>query len=234
MHLPILQTHLVSLIKEPSSPLPAKLIVTLAPLVPRLPVIVRTANSLSALLSRNDTLSHLPTPPTACALLMLSLEAELLSSLPNAGVLAQALSTRFGAGKGVVMQRYKMVYDLIEEWIREVPWLDGHQRKKGGGGRSKVAKRVVVAKGLKDVVQFQEEIWRKKLIADARPRLEFDADDEEDHDDDSLGSLHGESTSESSMSTELSRSIGTDDIVLWGEPTLHRQNRAVALKINRT
>ncbi|KAI0755737.1 hypothetical protein C8Q74DRAFT_1373488 [Fomes fomentarius] len=65
-----------------------------------------------------------------CALFMLALEAELSSSLPNAGVFAQAL------------------------------------------GRSKVAKRVVVARGLKDVVQ--DDIWRKQIESGGRPVLQLD------------------------------------------------------------
>ncbi|KAJ8457423.1 hypothetical protein ONZ51_g11545 [Trametes cubensis] len=174
IHLPALQTYLVSLVNgtEAGHALPAQLMKLLPGLTPRLTSVVRTAASLSALLERTHILAHLPTPPTACALLILALEAEHGSSLPHAGALAQTLGARVGAGKGVVMQRYKQIYDLVEEWIREVPWLDAHERKaaKGrqGGGRSKVAKRVVVARGVKDVVQFQEEIWRKRVESAGR------------------------------------------------------------------
>ena len=113
---------------------------------------------------------------------MLAIEGELATSLPNAGVFAHALGTRVGASKAIVMQRYKQIYDLVEEWIREVPWLDAHERKKAkgkeGAGRSKVAKRVVVARGLKDVVQFQEEIWRKRIESGGgRPVVQLDADE---------------------------------------------------------
>ncbi|KAI0781321.1 hypothetical protein BD413DRAFT_660284 [Trametes elegans] len=187
VHLPMLQTHFMSLVNDgPASSvtLPAQLTKVLPTLVPGLSSVLHTARLLSALLERTNTFSHLPTPPTACALLILALEAELGSSLPHAGALAQALGARVGAGKGVVMQRYKQIYDLVEEWIRDVPWLDAHQRKrakgKDGGGRSKVAKRVVVARGLKDVVQFQEEIWRKRVSGAGRPLLELDTDDKDD------------------------------------------------------
>lgn len=193
----MLQTHLVSLVditqgNTSSNPLPAQLTKTLPSLFSQLPGVMRTANALSVLLERTHMLAHLPTQPTACAILLLALEAELGSSLPHAGALAQSLGARVGAGKGVVMQRYKQIYDLVEEWIREVPWLDAHERKrakgKAGGGRSKVAKRVVVARGLKDVVQFQEEIWRKRVESAGRPLLELDVDEKDTGTDDWDGS----------------------------------------------
>lgn len=203
MHFSALQGYLHSLVQDPTSSLSPKLLTTLRPLMAQLPTVMCTAKSLANLLSRSNTLSHLPTPPTACALMLLALEGELRSSIPNASALADALSKRLGVGKGVVMQRYKVIYDLIEEWIREVPWLQAHERKKGGTGRSKVAKRVVVARGLKDVVQFQEEIWNKKLEDQARPHLVLDIDDEEDkEDDDSMSSQLSTGTSvESSHAT---------------------------------
>ncbi|KAI0668542.1 hypothetical protein C8Q78DRAFT_1047724 [Trametes maxima] len=187
VHLPILQTYTVSLVDAMratnSNGLPAPLLKALSPLLPRLPNVVHTAKALSALLERTHSLAHLPTPPTACALFILALEAEHGSSLPHAGAFAQSLGGRVGAGKGAAMQRYKQIYDLVEEWIREVPWLDAHERKrtkgKAGEGRSKVAKRIVVARGLKDVVQFQEEIWRKRVETAGRPTLELDVDDKD-------------------------------------------------------
>ncbi|KAI1788476.1 hypothetical protein LXA43DRAFT_1159325 [Ganoderma leucocontextum] len=187
VHLPTLQMYLVSLLdgsgNGASTALPAQLVKVLFPLLPRLPSITDTASALAGLLARTNAFAHLPTPPTACALFMLALEAELSCSLPNAGAFAATLGTRLGAAKGTVMQRYKEIYDLVEEWIREVPWLDAHERKPGKGregkGRSKVAKRVVVARGLKDVVRFQEEIWRKRVEHDGRPLVQLDVDGSE-------------------------------------------------------
>ncbi|KAH9857697.1 hypothetical protein C2E23DRAFT_720181 [Lenzites betulinus] len=193
VHLPTLQTHFVSLVDSTrlgggANPIPGQLSKALLSLIPHLASVMRTANALSNLLERTHAFAHLPTHPTACALYMLALEAEHGSSLPHAGTFAQNLGTRVGVGKGVVMQRYKQIYDLVEEWIREVPWLDAHERKRAKGrageGRSKVAKRVVVARGLKDVVQFQEEIWRKRVESAGRPLLELDVDPAEEKDSD--------------------------------------------------
>ncbi|RPD59131.1 hypothetical protein L226DRAFT_553616 [Lentinus tigrinus ALCF2SS1-7] len=215
MHIPTLQTHLVSLLQGAGTALPAQLSKVLSPLVPRLPSISRTAISLSTLIARTDMFNHLPTPPTACALFMLALEAELTRSLPNAAAFAQALGARLGAGKAVVMQRYKQTYDLVEEWIRDVPWLEAHQRKKAKGregeGRSKVAKRVVVARGLKDVVQFQEEIWRKRMEnGGGRPVVQLDTDADADEKDDSGDEWGGsEASGDKSKSNRLSSAPST-------------------------
>ncbi|KAH9842545.1 uncharacterized protein C8Q71DRAFT_208109 [Rhodofomes roseus] len=189
VHLSTLHNHLVSLTQGPSSNLPDKLRTTLEDLRPRMLTIMQTADSLCALLSRTDVLVKMPPPPTACAVMMLAIEAELKSSLPHTGLLAQLLGSRFDTAKVTVMQRYKIIYDLVEEWIREVPWLDAHERKNGGTGRSKVAKRVVVARGLKDVLQFQDEISAKKMEAQAMPRLDLEmenpsTDDKEELEDD--------------------------------------------------
>lgn len=96
------------------------------------------------------------------------------------------------------MSRYKMIQDIVAEWIKEVPWLDQYQCKEG---RAKIAKRLVVARGLKDVLQFQEEIWRKKLEANDLPRVALEVDD--DHDD------HDESSDSSDVSSKLTPHVAT-------------------------
>ncbi|KIJ68930.1 hypothetical protein HYDPIDRAFT_164654 [Hydnomerulius pinastri MD-312] len=198
VHLPILQAHLQSLIHpetlstSTASQLPSNLVTVLTPL--SLPTAVRTATSLSEIICHQTPplpLTQLPTPPTACALFILALEAETRAPLPHMGDLARSLASRFGLAGGVVSSRYKVVYDLIEEWIREVPWLDQFVYKgkgRGSSARSKVPKRAIVAKGIKDVIQFQEEIWMKrmqthqkiKLVLESEPGgfgTEDDADD---------------------------------------------------------
>ena len=58
---------------------------------------------------------------------------------------------RFTLGPGVVSSRYNILYDLIEEWIRRVPWLGQIVYKgKGTSARSKVSTRSTVARGIKD------------------------------------------------------------------------------------
>lgn len=190
VHLSALHSHVVSMLQHSPHAFPDKLKVTIQSLLPRVMTIMRTADSLCALISRSEGLAKLPTASTACAVFMLAVEAELQKQAPHTGAFAQILGARYQAAKATVMQRYKLIYDLVEEWIREVPWLDAHERKKGGEGRSVVAKRVVVARGLKDVLQFQEEIWMKKLEAHAEPLpqlnldLTVDGEDNQDGEDD--------------------------------------------------
>ncbi|KAF9218328.1 hypothetical protein BS17DRAFT_791678 [Gyrodon lividus] len=198
VHLPILQAHLQPLIRPESvstpspSQLPCDLVTILTHL--SLPTAVRTATSLSEIITCHTPplpLTQLPTPPTACALFILGLEAETRTPLPHVGELARNLASRFGLAGGVVTSRYKVVYDLIEEWIREVPWLDQFIYKgkgRGSSARSKVPKRAIVAKGIKDVIQFQEEIWTKRTQTQQTIQLVLEPDPVEGDDvDDGCG-----------------------------------------------
>lgn len=159
-HLPVLQRHLIELRDERSPPLPQNLIKVLQSI--HLPSALRTAYSLSELISRAGILSNMPSPPTACAVYILALESEFLSSLPQLGGLARFFGIRFGVKEGVVMRRYKVVYEEVADWIADVPWLsqsDGTQ----GGSRSKLGKRASLARCLKDVIVFRERKWKTQL-----------------------------------------------------------------------
>ncbi|KAG1803593.1 uncharacterized protein HD556DRAFT_1226547 [Suillus plorans] len=181
-HLPILLSHLQSLLHPESatSHLPSDLVTILTPLSSH--AVLRIATSLSGIISREACaipVLQSPTPPVACAMLILALEAETRSPLPHLSELANALASRFGFARGVVTSRYKASYDLLEEWIREVPWLDQFIYKgkgRGASARSKVPKRSIVAKGIIDVIQFQEEIWTKKMSALGKPSIIIEAD----------------------------------------------------------
>lgn len=204
VHLPILLSHLQSLLHSESSTshLPSDLVAILTPLSSH--AVLRTATSLSGIISREARaipVLQSPTPPIACAMLILALEAEARSPLPHLSELANALASRFGFARGVVTSRYKACYDLIEEWIREVPWLDQFVYKgkgRGASARSKVPKRSIVAKGIIDVIQFQEEIWTKKMTALGKDSIVIEADpaDEDDKKDEEAFFSETSSTSE--------------------------------------
>ena len=150
---------------------------TLQPLCLR--SVANTAVSLSQLFARlnpGHDILRLPTPPTACGIFMLALEAENRAVLNPLSDLAQILGARCHVVKGVVMARYKTIQDEIALWIDKIPWLDKYESK---GGRAKVAKRLIVARGLKDVISFQEEIWQKTV----QPVLELDLSDDENKDE---------------------------------------------------
>lgn len=196
-----LETHLSSMLEAgQDSGLPASLVTLLKPLSLR--SVANTSRSLCDLIARlgpRSSLTRLPAAPTACAVFMLSLEAEARATVDNLGDLAQCLASRCHIGKTVVALRYKMVQDEVMAWIENLPWLEKYSNR---SGRAKVSKRLVVARGLKDVVRFQDEIWQQT----ARPKviLETSGDDP-----DSSGS-ETESTSSTSSQFKRQSSVGED------------------------
>jgi len=181
VHLTTLHAHLTRIISDSGSfEFPKTLASVVRSLQPRLSCVLRTAESLAALVTRSGKVSHLATAPTACAIFLLALEGESRSPLPNCGTLAQALGTRFDVKQGVVMDRYRILYGIIEDWIKQVPWLQPpiQPRTRASSSRSKVTTRGAVAKGLNDVVQFQEEIWKKALCGMEKISLDLDSIDE--------------------------------------------------------
>jgi len=175
VHISTLQSHLTSALREHQreSGLPASLLKALQLLCLR--SVASTAISLSQLFARlnpGHDIFHLPTPPTACGIFMLALEAENRAILSPLSGLAQCLGARYHIVKGVVMARYKTLQDEIALWIEKIPWLDKYESK---SGRAKVAKRLIVARGLKDVISLQEEIWQKTV----QPALDLDLSDDE-------------------------------------------------------
>lgn len=161
-HLPVLQRYLIELKSDYPTSLPKNLINILNSI--HLPSALRTAASLSDLISRAQIVAGLPSPPTACAIYILALEGEASSSLPQCGELANSLGRRFGASKDVVMRRYKLIYEHVMSLASDVPWLekiDKVTRKQTR--RRKVPKRVEIAKSLKDIIQFQEGKWKARL-----------------------------------------------------------------------
>jgi transcription factor IIIB subunit 2 len=175
VHITTFQSHLTAALREHQheSGLPASLIRTLQPLCLR--SVANTAVSLSQLFARlnpGHDIFHLPTPPTACSIFILALEAENRMVLNPLSDLARYLGARCHVVKEVIMARYKTIQDEIAVWIEKIPWLDKYESK---DGRAKVAKRLIVARGLKDVISFQEEIWQKTV----HPVLVLDVSDDE-------------------------------------------------------
>lgn len=181
VHLTTLHVHLTRVIYDSKTfVLPKPLASVVRNLQPRLSCVLRTAESLAALVTRSGKVSHLSTASTACAIFLLALEGEIRSPLPNCGLLARVLGSRFDAKQGVVMDRYRILYGIVEDWIKQVPWLQPSARPgtRTSSSRSKVTTRGAVAKGLNDVVQFQEEIWKKSLCDVGKISLDLGLIDE--------------------------------------------------------
>ncbi|KAF4576455.1 hypothetical protein EYR36_004432 [Pleurotus pulmonarius] len=182
MHVPPLELHLNSIVRNPeTSNIPSTLVKKLRML--HIPSVIRTVQSLSDIIYRlgeDSEVTTLPTGPTAAALLMLAAEAETRSSLPNIRELAQSLASTASWQASVVMSRYKLLSDLILDCVDKIPWLDKYETVKG---RAKVARRIVVARSIKDMIQFYEDIWvqkREKLknvtMDEVTPTCDFDND----------------------------------------------------------
>ncbi|KAF7440377.1 hypothetical protein PC9H_000721 [Pleurotus ostreatus] len=172
MHVPALELHLNSIVRNPeTSNIPSTLVKKLRML--HIPSVIRTVQSLSDIIYRlgeDSEVTTLPTGPTAAALLILAAEAETRSSLPNIKELAQCLASTASWQASVVMARYKLLSDLILGCVDKIPWLDKYETVKG---RAKVARRIVVARSIKDMIQFYEDIWVQKR-EELRKNVSFD------------------------------------------------------------
>ncbi|KAL0071476.1 hypothetical protein AAF712_001333 [Marasmius tenuissimus] len=162
-HLSALQSHLISILEpsqQSSPPLPPTLTGELKPL--SIHSAEATARSLTDLLATTRAPDLLPfaAAPTACAVFILSLEAEARATLSNLSELATFFAARCHVGKGVVMRCYKSVQDEVVKWSEELNWLDAYQQSKG---RAKVAKRLLVARALKDLIAWKDDIRRRQL-----------------------------------------------------------------------
>ena len=166
-----LQSQLDALLRDSASNtlLPASLLEQLRPLDFR--SVVKTAYSLCTVLTPTlGDVSHTASS-TACAVFLLALEAEVRCSLHNVGDLALFLGAKYNMSKGTVMSRYKLVQDQVASWIEHVPWLDKYTSK---GGRAKVSKRTIVARGLKDAVEFQRSRSTDNQAQPARKKRKLD------------------------------------------------------------
>ncbi|KAK2460590.1 hypothetical protein APHAL10511_007060 [Amanita phalloides] len=148
-----LKSHLDTLLQDA-----AHNTVLLAPLLEQLRhldyrSVVNTAYPLCVALTRTLGDASLTAPPTACAIFLLAIESEARSSLHNVSDLAHYLGAKYRIAKGTVMARYKLIQDQVASWIEQVPWLDKYTSK---GGRAKVSRRTIVARGLKEALEYRQ------------------------------------------------------------------------------
>ncbi|KAF5386842.1 hypothetical protein D9615_001887 [Tricholomella constricta] len=191
IYIPPLLDYLTSIVTDdPLQPQSQPTVQLPAPLLSQLKLVSlraasNTAIALSNLLARlgpDHPLNSLPSPPTAVALFLLGLEAESRTPLSQLGELAQCLGARcHKTCRGVAMTRYKIIQDEVASWIEQVPWLGKYEQRSLGKGknRAKIGKRSIVARGIADVLQFQEEIWRGRL----RPTVVLDTSDQDQEED---------------------------------------------------
>jgi transcription factor IIIB subunit 2 len=164
LHIQPLVSHLSSVLNTAPPALPSPLLKLLKPLLQNLLSIQRMAELLCALLNRAQTFIVLPPGPVAAGALLLTLEALARAQLPSLGALAGVLGGRVGAAASTILVRYRAARRLAEEWTHALPWVQKYHLSKGGKrATSGEGKRTLVARALKDALDFQEDIWRKKV-----------------------------------------------------------------------
>lgn len=140
--------------------------------------VLRTARALhDPPLLESYTSNGLSAGATACALLLLALEAHAIPprSAPHTLVLAEQLGTALGARGAAVMVRYRMLVDIIEAGAARVPWLTGSSAT----GSKRISKRSWVAKAVLDVLQFRDELQRVEIAERGGP-INVDIEGEND------------------------------------------------------
>lgn len=197
------------------SPLPTALTKVLR-LLPPTPVF-HLASSLSSLLNHLDGFSSTgpSAGPTACAIFIFALEGQMGSSLPSYIKLAQELGVKAGTRKNLVIERYRDISKILEHWMVDVPWFSGadHPDNKLGTKRRKISRRDVIASGIRDIIQFREDILKAQKSRESEEPLTVALEVAEESDD-SESNLVGLSRAgrkrkrfEGSTSSQSSRSV---------------------------
>ena len=193
--------HLTILASASPSPFPKDTLAFLRPLVSSSAVlqdVLRTARTLhDPPILESYTSNGLSAGATACALLLLALEAHASPprSAPHTLVLAEQLGTALGARGAAVMARYRLLVDIIEAGAARVPWLTGS----GATGSKRISKRSWVAKAVLDVLQFRDELQRVEIAERGGP-ISVDIEGENDG-----GGLEAASQDEAALDTLIAK-----------------------------
>ncbi|KAF7295050.1 hypothetical protein MIND_01043200 [Mycena indigotica] len=182
-HIETLREHLYSALSANQSAIPSTLVSAIKPL--SINSIVATATALSDLLVSSvppSAVARLPASPTACAVLIWAIEGELRTSLAQVGELAAFLATKCNFTKSVVMTRYKIIQDELMDRIDKVEWLDHYDPHNGKSGRAKISRRIVAARGVKAVIEYERECRREEFQTNAHEGEDDDSDGPESTD----------------------------------------------------
>ncbi|KAG9004855.1 hypothetical protein FRB94_002023 [Tulasnella sp. JGI-2019a] len=107
-------------------------------------------------------------PPVACALVIMAMEGEAGRAAPCLPHLMGFLSEGTGANSKTVSDRYIEFQTLISEWKLELPWLTTSAKPHR---KRKTPQREEHASLIKDIVCFQEELWRRRQENERSPEL---------------------------------------------------------------
>jgi transcription factor IIIB subunit 2 len=196
--------YLISLVKSiPSlidhdSQLPASLRTFISPL--SLESVLLLATSIAAIANSVFLTHNRYLPAVACAFLMVALEGERGSELPSVGEFAAQLAKQVNSSKRTVMERYREVGRLLQDWKSELPWVGQTTSK------AKI-QRKDNSRWIKDVVTFQEECRRAEWTKQAAGAQALDfAFEEIDSDLDDVDASTDQTFCAASDDDELPRS----------------------------
>lgn len=184
-HLPLLEKFLSDAIEEGAQGLLPLSLVNSLRSISLLNAFETARNFASHLLRLSPSTVSDSTKPTVVALTMLGLESELRASLPDINQLATCLGSCFNIGKVIVMRRYNLMQDDLLPWTEQLPWIDKLEKVRG---RNKVPKRVHNARALRDVLSWQDDIWKKLSESDRPKVIVLEGGEDEMSDTDSISS----------------------------------------------
>ncbi|KAF9519803.1 hypothetical protein BS47DRAFT_1481712 [Hydnum rufescens UP504] len=119
----------------------------------------RFAASLSALCQRVSLTHQRAASPVACALVIAAFEGVCGRPMPEYHNLIAKLASQIGFAKTTIMERYREIGRLVHDWKTNLPWVDSAKNKSARG----VAGRESNARWMKDVVTFQQSLWKASL-----------------------------------------------------------------------
>ncbi|KAJ3738839.1 hypothetical protein DFH05DRAFT_1408369 [Lentinula detonsa] len=177
-----LQSHLLSILQSPveSCGIKVSLWSELKPL--SIHSGVETARLFIDVLSHSTSeSSNLQHPPaaTACAVFIMSLEAEKRAPLSRLADISAYFADSCTVAKAAVMKRYQALNDEVSRWVKEVEWLDSYQKS---SQRAKASKRLLCARGLKDVLNWKHRIEAERRHDSDLPLNTVDSDSETEMD----------------------------------------------------
>jgi transcription factor IIIB 90 kDa subunit len=141
----------------------------------------RFAASLSALCQRVSLTHQRAASPVACALVIAAFEGVCGKPMPEHHNLIAKLASQIGFAKTTIMERYREIGRLVHDWKTNLPWVDSAKNKSARG----VAGRESNARWMKDVVTFQQSLWKASLghtnsLAEDSPEVLLLDDDSDD------------------------------------------------------
>ncbi|KAJ3906429.1 hypothetical protein F5879DRAFT_946083 [Lentinula edodes] len=198
--LTILQSHLSSILQAPmdSSGMDISLWSELKSLSIR--SAVETARLFIDILSRSaseSTILRNSPAAAACAIFIMSLEAEKRGPLSCLADISACFADSCTVAKVTVTSRYQALHKEVSSWIKEVEWLDSYQKP---NQRAKVSKRLLCARGLKDVLNCKNVLWKNQVEAEGKFSLNLQ-----------LNNVDSDSESECGSSQDAALAVPTNE-----------------------